>query len=132
PYIVHLLGKQTLKLAFLEPVYIINEFYIDNVLKSIAEKESDPVLEGRYKKAIASSRQRELVLKAFANSVKGDEVNTSDAYRLTGSNVDNASQYVGQLVTDDYGAEIIKVRERYYRFKDSLFQTYVSFRPNIF
>lgn len=132
PYIVHLLGKQTLLKAFLEPMYVVDEFYIENVLKSIAEREADPVLEGRYKKAVASSKHREIVLKAFASSVKGEEIYTSDAYRNTDDEVENPSQYVGQLVTEDYGAEIIKIRDRYYRFKDSLFQTYVSFRPNIF
>jgi energy-coupling factor transporter ATP-binding protein EcfA2 len=134
PYIVHLLGKQTFRTAFLEPRYSIDEDYIENILKSIAEKEADPVLEGRYKKAVASSKQREVVIKAFADSAKVDsEILTSDAYRISEEQgVENASQYVGQLVTDDYGAELIKVRERYYRFRDSLFQTYVSARPPIF
>jgi Cdc6-like AAA superfamily ATPase len=134
PYIVHLLGKQTFKTAFLEPRYTIDEDYIENILKAIAEKEADPVLEGRYKKAVASSKQREVVIKAFADSAKVDsEILTSDAYRISEEQgVENASQYVGQLVTDDYGAELIKIRERYYRFKDSLFQTYASARPPIF
>ncbi|MEQ1734743.1 MAG: hypothetical protein ABL940_13790, partial [Bacteroidia bacterium] len=134
PYMVHLIGKQTFKTAFIEPIYSINENYIVNIVKGIAEKEADPVLEGRYKKAVASSKQREVVIKAFANSVKGDgEILTSDAYRISeDQGVENASHYVGQLVIDDYGAELIKIRERYYRFKDSLFQTYVSARPSIF
>ncbi len=134
PYIVHLLGKQTFRTAFLEPKYSVDSDYINEILKSIAEKEADPVLEGRYKKSVASSKQREIVLKAFAASAKGDgEILTSDAYRISEEQgVENASQYVGQLVTDDYGAELIKVRERYYRFKDSLFQTYTIARPPIF
>jgi hypothetical protein len=41
---------------------------IDETMKSIAERGADPVLEGRYKKAIASSEQREIVLKAFAET----------------------------------------------------------------
>lgn len=132
PYMVHLLGKEALKTAYLEPTYLINESYINDTLKKIAEKEADPVLEGRYKKAVAASKQREIVLKAFANSVGIDgEVLTSDAYRISeDQSVENASQYVGQLVTEDYGSELIKVRDRYYRFKDSLFQTYVSLRPS--
>jgi hypothetical protein len=134
PYIVHLLGKQTFKTAFLEPKYSIDESYIDSILRGIAEKEADPVLEGRYKKSVASSKQREIVLKAFAVSAKADgEILTSDAYRISEEQgVENASQYVGQLVIEDYGAELIKIRERYYRFKDSLFQTYVAARPSIF
>jgi hypothetical protein len=134
PYIVHLLGKQAFKTAFLEPIYSINSIYINEILKAIAEKEADPVLEGRYKKSVASSKQREIVLKAFAQSIKeGGEILTSDAYRISEElGVENASQYVGQLVTEDYGAELIKVRERFYRFKDSLFQTYTIARPRIF
>lgn len=134
PYIVHLLGRQSYKTAFLEPRDKIDKAYIEFILKEIAEKEADPVLEGRYKKAVTSSRQREIVLKAFASSVKGDgEILTSDAYRISEEQgVENASQYVGQLVIEDYGAELIKVRERYYRFKDSLFQTYTLARPSIF
>lgn len=134
PYIVHLIGKQTFKTAFLEPKYSIDESYIESILKDIAEKATDPVLEGRYKKAVASSKQREIVIKAFASSTKGDgEILTSDAYRISEEQgVENGSQYVGQLVTEDYGAEIIKIRERYYRFKDSLFQTYVNARPTLF
>ena len=43
--------------------------------------------------------------------------------------MDNPSQYVGQLVTEEYGGEVEKVRDRYYRFHDSLFATYVKARP---
>jgi len=43
--------------------------------------------------------------------------------------VENPSQYVGQLVTEQFGAELQNIRERYYRFKDSLFVAYVSARP---
>jgi hypothetical protein len=104
---------------------------IDAALQSIAENGSDPVLEGRYRKAVASSTQRESVLRALAqNQDDRAEVWTTDAYRAAlESGVDNASQYVGQLVTEEFGAEIERVRERYYRFKDSLFAAYVCARP---
>lgn len=131
PYIVHLIGKQALRSAYLEPTYELNEEYILRILSEIAEREADPVLEGRYKRAVASSYQREAVLKSlFAAIQKDGEIRTSDAYKVAiDYDVDNPSQYVGHLVTEDYGAEIIKVRERYYRFKDSLFATYVNARP---
>jgi hypothetical protein len=61
---------------------------------------------------------------------KDGEILTTNAYKAAiDKGVDNASHYVGQLVTDDYGAEIVKIRERYYRFKDSLFAAYVQVRP---
>tara|TARA_B100001287_G_scaffold69292_1_gene57025 strand:+ start:3702 stop:4415 length:714 start_codon:yes stop_codon:yes gene_type:complete len=131
PYIIHLIGKQALRSAHLEPIYELNEEYIVRILSEIAEKEADPVLEGRYKRAVASSYQREVVLKSLFAVIQNDgEIRTSDAYKVAiDYDVDNPSQYVGHLVTEDYGAEIIKVRERYYRFKDSLFATYVNARP---
>lgn len=134
PYIIHLIGKQAFRTAYSNGIYSIDEAFIEETLKNIAEREADPVLEGRYKKAVASSFQREAVLKSLAACVKVDgELHTSEAYKIAiDHDVDNPSQYVGQLVTDDYGAEIVKVRERYYRFKDSLFLTYAKARPWIF
>jgi hypothetical protein len=89
----------------------------------IAERGADPVLEARYKKAIASSDQRELVLKVLAETQASDgEIWTTNAYKIVlEQRVDNPIQYVGQLVTDEYGNEVEKLRERYYRFHDSLF-----------
>lgn len=131
PYIIHLIGKHALRSAYLEPIYELSEEYVLKTLSDIASKEADPVLEGRYKKAVASSYQREAVLKSMVLAVQKDgEILTTDAYKVAiDFDVDNPSQYVGHLVTTDYGAEIVKIRERYYRYKDSLFATYVKARP---
>lgn len=131
PYMVHLVGKYCLRHAFDDKTLVITSQMVDDTLKSIAEREDDPVLEGRYQKAVASSQQRESVLRALASKISTDgEVWTTEAYKVAlDDNVDNPSQYVGQLVTVEYGAEIKKIRERYYRFKDSLFAAYVNARP---
>ncbi|HHB74913.1 MAG TPA: hypothetical protein ENK84_00005 [Desulfobulbus sp.] len=131
PYMVHLVGKYALRNAFQNKNKIIKYNDITNALRSIAERGADPILESRYKKAVASSPQREIVFRALAQVRQQDgECWTSDAYKIAlDKGVDNSSQYVGQLVIEDYGAEIEKVRERYYRFKDSLFATYVLARP---
>jgi Cdc6-like AAA superfamily ATPase len=133
PYMVHLIGKYALRAAFHMDIRSITRAAIDETLGSIAKRAADPVLEGRYKKAVASSEQRETVLKALADSQAADgEVWTTNAYKLAlDQGVDNASQYVGQLVTEEYGAEIEKLRERYYRFRDSLFAAYVRARPRL-
>jgi Cdc6-like AAA superfamily ATPase len=133
PYMVHLIGKYALRTAFHQDVRSITRAAIDETLRSIAERAADPVLEGRYKKAVASSEQRETVLRALADTQAADgEVWTTNAYKLAlDQGVDNPSQYVGQLVTEEYGAEIEKVRERYYRFHDSLFAAYVRARPRL-
>lgn len=134
PYMVHLIGKYALRMAYKNNGRDISQDSVDATLVGIAESGADPVLEGRYKKAVASSNQREVVLKALAEvQAKELEIHTADAYKKAIDNgVDNPSQFVGHLVTDDYGAEILKIRERYYRFKDSLFVAYTNARPSIF
>ena len=133
PYMVHLIGKHALRLAFAENRRHIVGGDIDATLRSIAERGIDPLLEGRYKKAVGSSEHREIVLKALADCQAEDgEVWTGNAYKLAlDQGVDNASQYVGQLVTEEYGGELEKLRDRYYRFHDSLFAAYVRARPKL-
>ncbi len=130
PYMLHLLGKHSLRSAWREGRANITAADIETTIHTIAESGADPVLESRYKKAIQSSPHREAVLRALAFAIKNVEVWTSDAYPIAiRAGVENPSQYVGNLVTEEYGAELVKVRERYYRFKDSLFRAYVCARP---
>ena len=133
PYMVHLIGKYAFRLAFQSGKNAITVDDVDATVKSIAERGADPILEGRYKKAVASSEQREIVLKALVETQAPDgEVWTTNAYKLAlDQGVDNASQYVGQLVSDEYGSELEKLRDRYYRFHDSLFAAYVKARPRL-
>ena len=134
PYMVHLVGKYALRQAYQENHRLVTTDGIDATLRSIAERGADPVLEGRYKKAVTSSPQRETVLRALVNTQENDgEIWTTNAYKLAiDGGVDNPSQYVGQLASEQYGAEIENLRERYYRFKDSLFAAYVRARPRLF
>lgn len=133
PYMVHLIGKYAFRLAFQANKATIDSQDIDATVQSIAERGADPVLEGRYKKAVASSEQREVVLKALAETQATDgEIWTTNAYKLAlDQGVDNASQYVGHLASEEYGDEIEKLRDRYYRFHDSLFAAYVRARPRL-
>lgn len=131
PYMVHLIGKYALRAAFAANKSVIEKEDIAATLRFIAEKGADPILEGRYKKAVASSAQRESVMRALAKATREDgEVWTGDAYKIAlEDGVENASQYVGNLVSEQYGAEVVNVRDRYYRFRDSLFRAYVLARP---
>jgi hypothetical protein len=134
PYMVHLIGRYALREANKQGRSEIDVGAVSEALKSIADRGADPVLEGRYKKAVAASPQREAVLRAMAQSQGTDgEVFTTNAYKVAlDRGVDNSSQYVGQLVSDEYGSELVKIRERYYRFRDSLFRAYVCARPAVF
>lgn len=135
PYLTHLIGKQSFRHAYDEGLYSapLDEIYISEILIKIAEEEADPSLEARYKTAVASSPQRESLLKAFASETgKNNELSTLTVYKVARQfGVDNPSQYMGHLVKEAYGAELAKVREKYYRFKDSLFKAYAAARPRI-
>jgi AAA+ ATPase superfamily predicted ATPase len=130
PYLIHLLGRESLKIVHSESIENINEELINRTIKDIAKKETDPNLESRYKKAISHSYQRECILKSLATNILEEEISISEVYEeLTVRKIDNPQIYVGQLVSLEYGAEIEKTREKYYRFKDSLFAAYVKARP---
>ena len=134
PYMVHLIGKFALRSAFHDAKKSISDDNIEIILRDIAERKADPVLEGKYRTAVASSPQRESVLRAMAQ-VKDEhgEIWTTTAYKIAlDMGVDNASQYVGHLASKEYGEELEKLRERYYRFKDSLFHAYVLARPPMY
>ena len=130
PYMVHLVGKHALRSAWRSESDLVEDGDIAATLALIAESGADPVLEARYKDAVKSSSQRETVLRALAEVEKDGECWTSDAYPIAiREGVENPSHYVGNLVTAEYGEEIVKTRERYYRFRDSLFRAYVKVRP---
>jgi Cdc6-like AAA superfamily ATPase len=134
PYMIHLIGKYALRHAYHQNKREVTDSDVDATLRSLAERQVDPVLEGKYRKAVGSSGHRETVLRALAEAQdEQGEIFTSNAYKsaLDGG-VDNASQYVGQLVTEEYGAELEKLRERFYRFRDSLFAAYIRARPRMF
>jgi Cdc6-like AAA superfamily ATPase len=82
PYLVHLIGKFAFRDALMGEKREIAVDDIDIVLQNIAENGSDPVLEGRYRRAVVSSKQRETVLKALAaNQDDKGEVLTTNAYK---------------------------------------------------
>ena len=133
PYIIHLIGKYSLRSAFINKLESIHNHLIFETLNLIAYSNSDPILENRYKVAVRTSLQREIVIKAFAEQdVIGGEIQTANVYKkCIDMGVDNPSVYVGQLVLEEYGSELSKTRETYYCFRDSLFKAYVAAHPTI-
>lgn len=131
PYIIHLIGQEAFVNAFDKKIDIVQECDIYKAIKNIADSSKDPLLEGRYRKAVGSSKQREIVLKCLADSRDDNgECFTTKAYKMAlDKDVENSSQYIGQLVANEYGAEVEKVRDKYYRFKDPLFHSYVLVHP---
>jgi Cdc6-like AAA superfamily ATPase len=130
-YLVHLIGKHALLIAYNRKQSIVNEEIIEQTIVKIAEKGIDHALDTRYKKAVSNSFDRESVLKALSLNIQtNDTIVTSTIYKeVKAAGIENPSSYVGHLASEKYGAEIIKDKDEHYRFKDSLFAAYVKARP---
>ena len=132
PFYIHLIGKHSLIKALENNDKMISENLAREALREIALKGSAPIQESAYKTAIGHSYTREYILKKFAE-IDEDEIHTTDLYAKIsdelGIEPGAVSVYVGQLGSDKYGRVLEKTRERYYRFRDSLFKAYAAARP---
>lgn len=132
PFYVHLVAKHALLRAIQEQGSVVTETIAKEALAEIAMKGSAPVQESLYKTAIGHSYIREVVLKSFADKTE-EEIHTTELYadiaRRLGIDPSAVSVYVGHLASEKYGSVIEKTRDRYYRFRDSLFKAYASARP---
>jgi len=132
PFYVHLLGKHSLIAARAKGVTEIDEEISRSALAEIALKGSAPIQESAYKTAIGHSYTRELILKRFAEKLE-DEIHTTELYAGLAKELkiepSAVSVYVGHLTSERYGEVLVKTRDRYYRFRDSLFKAYAAARP---
>lgn len=132
PYYVHLLGKHSLLRAIEEKSTVVTQSMAEDAMRQIALKGSAPIQETLYKTAIGHSFVRESILKSFAACLE-DEIHTTELYsgiaRDLGIAREAISVYVGQLASLKYGAVLVKTRDRYYRFTDTLFKAYAAARP---
>lgn len=130
PYLLHLIGRESLLNAFRAKKKIISLSDLNVALSEIAIRKTDSELEDQYLKAIGNSSQREIVLRAFAVTCNPN-AHTSKAYPIADAQgVKNVSYYVADLQKDSFGGSLKKIKEQVYSFKDSLFQAYVSATPH--
>ena len=133
PFLVHLLGRSATISALRQGRKSVEIEVVNSSLTEIALKGTAPIQESTYKGAVANSFTRETVLKEFA-SVGDEEIYTTPVYkriseRLGMQDPNAISVYMGHLTSDKYGKVLMRTRDRYYRFTDSLFKAYASSRP---
>jgi Cdc6-like AAA superfamily ATPase len=125
PHFVHFIGREAGFTALDRGAKLVTASDVATAVRQIVATKRAARYENDFLSAVRGSGQKEVVLRAFADAVD-EEVHTSDVYPLCESaGVTNTSQYVGGLVSDGV---LIKTRERYYRFVDELFRTYVRIR----
>lgn len=129
PYLIHLFGKWSLQMAYQDGNTIVGSDHVERAFEEIATKNYEAKLEERYRNAVKGSRQREIVLRAFAR-VPDDKVHSSQAYEYCAEiGNDKAAVYLGHLRQSKYGAELVERGNRYHEFKDALFKAYVNATP---
>jgi len=131
PYFAHLLGKDSMVLAFDRKSPKVTMQDIETLSRNISEGRLQSIYEDIYHDAVKSSPQREILLKAFSEHSE-DEIYTEDVYSVAkGLEISNPSQLMKQLTNPDNpnaAAVLIKVRDRYYRFSDPVFKVYARLR----
>ena len=129
PYFVHLLGRESMIIAFERNQKTIDSNVIDELGEKITNGRLKTIYEDIYHSAVKSSPQREILLKAFSEC-DSDEIFSEEIYRLTKDlTVTNPSQLMKELTAPDKGSPIlIKIREKYYRFSDPVFKVYARIR----
>lgn len=129
PYLLHVIGKATLNRAVRDGTGVVSCETIELALGDIARGSSRSFLEDRYHVAIGASRQRETVLRVFAES-DHDSMSATNAYQVARvRGVRNPSACVGDLVKAQFGAELERVADQTYRFTDPLLKAYVRATP---
>lgn len=129
PYLLHLIGKETLKIAFNKKKASVSQDLIDEALQNIVRNNIDSFLESRYLKAIGSSKVREKFLRIIALQ-KEDVVSTGAIYpEAEAQGIENPPYWLGELQKEAYGSELEKVSDQYYKITDPLFKAYISATP---
>lgn len=125
PYFTHLLGSEALLNAYENGSRKIDMRTMEYVFNNITSGKLNTMYEEAYHKVIKSSKQKEILLKCFADE-EDDEINVSEIYSVGKElGVTNPSNLTKELITDNV---LSKVRDKYYRFTDPMFKVYVKMR----
>lgn len=125
PHFVHFIGREVGFVTIDRGGQRVTRADVAEAIGQIVATKRAARYESKFLNSVRGSANMEIVLRAFANAT-GEEIHTSDVYPLCeAEGVTNVSQYVGGLTR---GNVLIKTRERYYRFDDELFRTYVKIR----
>jgi hypothetical protein len=129
PYFTHLLGKEAMLLAFERNLEVIDEGLVTELADRVVAGRLPTVYEEAYFAAIGGSRDRELLLKAFAES-ETEEIRAAPVLALAaGMGVTQAEGLMSRLVSaQDDQAVLVEVRDGYYRFSDPVFRVYARLR----
>jgi len=130
PYFVHLVGKESLFLAFDNEEKMISKENVVNIQSQISQGKLQTIYEDIYHSAVKNSPQREILLKLFAED-ESTSIFSEEVYATAKElEVSNPSQLMKELTNPQDGSigVLTKIRDKYYRFTDPVFKVYAKMR----
>lgn len=126
PYIIHVLGHQSLIVAAEKGVSDITDRVVKVAFQRLTTDDNFD-LEITYRRAVRGSAQREFVLKAFALE-DSEIIKTKAVYNWIEQKSDiprnSIPTYAGHLCSEEYGAPLQSEGYGAYRFQDNVFKAY--------
>lgn len=133
PYFVHLLGKESIFLAFKRKLECVCPLIYKEVLDNLIGGKIQLTQEFRYAEVCRTSPEREFLLKLFAYS-ENNVILIEDIYKNARDlGIDEPSQYMKQLIeSKNITPVLIKSRDgRHVRFADPILKIYAKKRSFI-
>jgi hypothetical protein len=135
PWIVHVLGQSSLLRAVEAHRNVVMSRDVLDTIYELPQNRFAQQFTDAYSNIVRGSIQREVALRAFANSF-ADDIPTSEVYQILRSKlgVTNPSSYKTQLSSPQFGSVIYTPAGRHrgdVRFADPIFKIYVRLRPSI-
>jgi Cdc6-like AAA superfamily ATPase len=135
PWFVHVLGQQSLLLAYDDGRTLIDTNDVNNAIEGLAGNQFAQQFSDLYQKAVRDSIFREKVLRLFAKW-SADDIPTSEIYPIAKDlDVRNASIYKKDLTLATYGRILATPPDQargVVRFRNAMFKRYVDLRKSIY
>ena len=135
PWLVHVLGQSSLLRAVEAGRNEVRSVDVLDTVYELPKNRFAQQFSDAYSNIVRGSAQREIVLRAFANSFV-DDIPTSETYQIlrTKLGVTNPSSYKAQLSSPQFGSVIYTPVGRHrgdVRFSDPIFKIYIRLTPSI-
>lgn len=134
PWFVHVLGQAGLLVADNDQQSTVTSDSITKSIRSMVTNKFSRHFARQYSHAVANSRPREIVLRAFAQST-AVEISTAEVYEVCKSlGVARPAAYKGYLTRTDAGEILVNCGppvRAHVRFADQMFKRYVFLTPSL-
>lgn len=133
PWFVHVLGQAGLLAAAAEQQTTVTSESVTKAIRSMVTNKFSRHFVRQYSQAVADSRSREIVLRAFAQST-AVEIHTADVYEACKSlGVEEPAKYTGYLTRADAGEVLVSCgpANAHVRFADQMFKRFIFLTPSL-